>query len=105
VIIGPYVFDVSVTGENYLELLSHWLIPELDNFGLLSSAILQQYGAPAHYAADVHAFLNSQFLLWIVRHGPLIWLPRSPNLTMCDNWLWSSVKEQLSTACMHSVFL
>jgi hypothetical protein len=36
-IIGPCIFDVSVTGESYLELLSHWLIPETDNVGLLNS--------------------------------------------------------------------
>jgi hypothetical protein len=40
-------FDVSVNAESYLELSSHWLIPELDNMGLLNSVILQQDGAPA----------------------------------------------------------
>jgi hypothetical protein len=40
-IIGPSFFHVSVTGESYLELLFHWLIPELDNVGLLNSVILQ----------------------------------------------------------------
>jgi hypothetical protein len=63
-IIGPYFFDVSVIDESYLELLSHWLIPELDNVVLLSSVILQQDGAPTHYNAPVHAFLNNQFSLW-----------------------------------------
>jgi hypothetical protein len=40
-IIGPHFFDVSVICEGYLELLSHWLIPEIDNVGLLDSIILQ----------------------------------------------------------------
>jgi hypothetical protein len=73
-IIGPYFFDVSVTSESYLELLSHWLIPELDNVSLLNSVILQQDRSPAHYAANVHAFLNNQF-------PPLLWPPGSPDLT------------------------
>jgi hypothetical protein len=47
-IIGPYFFDVSVTNESYLELLSHWLIPELDNVGLLNSVILHQDGPTGH---------------------------------------------------------
>jgi hypothetical protein len=64
-IVGPYFFDVSVTGESYLELLFRCLILELDDVGLLNSVILQQDGAPAHYAADMHAFLNNLFLLWI----------------------------------------
>jgi hypothetical protein len=71
-ITGPYFFDVSVTGGCYLELLFHWLIPEPDNTGLLNSAILQQDGAPAHYADDVCAFLYIQFLQWIERHEHLI---------------------------------
>jgi hypothetical protein len=70
-ITGPYFFDLSVTAESYLELLSHWLIPELDNVSLLNSVILQQDGTPAHYAANVHAFLNSEFPLWI-GCGPVI---------------------------------
>jgi hypothetical protein len=62
-IIRPYFFDVSVTNERYLELLSHWLITELDNVGLLDSVVLQHNEAPAHYAADVHAFLTNKFPL------------------------------------------
>jgi hypothetical protein len=61
-ITGPYFFDVSVTGGCYLELLLNWLIPELNNIGLLHSVILQQDGAPVHYAADMHAFLYIQLL-------------------------------------------
>jgi hypothetical protein len=57
-----YFFDVTVTGESYLELLSHWLSPELNNASLLNNVIFQQDGAPV---SDVHAFLNSQFLLCI----------------------------------------
>jgi hypothetical protein len=37
----PHFFDVSVTGESYLDLFFHWLIPELDNAGLLKSIVLQ----------------------------------------------------------------
>jgi hypothetical protein len=97
-----FFFDVSVTGESCLELLSHWLIPELDNVGLLDSVILEEVRAPAHYASDMRAFQNSQSPLWIGWHGRLIWPPRSPDLTMCNKWL-SFVKEQLSIICMHSV--
>jgi hypothetical protein len=44
------VFDVSVAGESYLKLLFHWIIPQLDNVGVLNRAILQQDGAPTCYA-------------------------------------------------------
>jgi hypothetical protein len=91
-----------MTGKSYLELLSNWLIPELDNVGLLNSVILQQDRATAHYAAGVCAFLNNQFPLWIGQRGPFIWPSRSPDLMMCNSWLWSFVKGQLGTICMHS---
>jgi hypothetical protein len=39
--------------------------PIHDNVGLVNSVILQHNGAPAHYAADVCAFWNNQFPLWI----------------------------------------
>jgi hypothetical protein len=93
---------VSVTGESYLELLSHWLIPELDYVGLLTSVGLQHDGAPAHYAADM-SFPEQPISTVTGRHGPLIWPPRSPDPTTCDNWLWSLVKEQPSTICTYSV--
>jgi hypothetical protein len=80
----PYFFDVSVTGGSYC-LLFHWLIPVLDDVGLLNSIILQQDGAPAHYATDVSAFRNNQFPLWTGQHGPFIWSSRSPNLITCNN--------------------
>jgi hypothetical protein len=53
-IIGPYFFDVPVTGEN----LSGTFVP-LANFSL----ILQQDGTPTHYTANMCAFLNNQFPL------------------------------------------
>jgi hypothetical protein len=44
-ITGPCFFDVSVTRESYLKLLSRWLISELDKVGLLNNVILQRDGA------------------------------------------------------------
>jgi hypothetical protein len=58
-IIGPYFFDVFVIDESYLELLSHWLIPEFDNVGLVNSVICQQNRTPVHHAAHTCAFLNN----------------------------------------------
>jgi hypothetical protein len=73
---------MTVTGESCLDLLSHWLIPELDIVGLLSSVILQD-GVPVHCAPEVRAFLNNQFPQWTGQHGHLIWPFRSPDLTTC----------------------
>jgi hypothetical protein len=54
-IIAPYFFMFLWLVKSYLVM---WLIPQLDNVGLLNSVILSQDGAPAHYAADMCVFLN-----------------------------------------------
>jgi hypothetical protein len=54
-----YFFDVSVSGQSYLGLLSYWVITRTDNTGLLNHAILQQDRVPAHYAVDMHAFIHN----------------------------------------------
>jgi hypothetical protein len=68
--------------------------------GLLDSVILQD-GAPAHYAADVRGLLNNQFPLQTGWHGHHLSSPSGPDLTTCNNWLWSFVREQLSTIHMY----
>ena len=83
--------------KSYLEMLSQWLVPELDK-------ILQQDGAPVHFWTPVREWLNKIFATWIGCGGPLIWPPRSPDLT-CDNGLWSYLKENLSIIQMDSVEL
>jgi hypothetical protein len=32
---------------------------------------------------------------WVGRRGPIQWPPHSPDLTPCDVWLWSMVKEHV----------
>lgn len=103
-VVGPYFFPAGgVNSDRYMDMLEHWLIPELYRLGIVIDAILQQDGAPAHFSISVREFLTTQFPLWIGRGGPLAWPPRSPDLTTCDNWLWSFVKEQVSSKRLHSI--
>ena len=90
-IIGPYFFrddtrrTTTVTGENYLEMLQKFFLPELGNNALVENCYFQQDGAPAHYARKVRDYLNQVFPdRWIGRRGPLEWAARSPDLTPCD---------------------
>ena len=32
---------------------------------------------------------------WIGRDGSIEWPPRSPDLTICDFWLWSHIREHV----------
>ena len=84
-LIGTFFFDGNVTGAAYLQMLREFLWPKL----MRRRLFFQQDGAPAHYALDVRAWLDSKFEnQWIGRGGPIEWPPRSPDLTPCDFFLW-----------------
>ena len=101
-LLGPYFFEGTVNGPNYLHMLQTWLIPQLEEKGLTERIWLQQDGAPAHYALAVREFLNEHFPgRWIgrgsvERPAPLKWPPRSPDLSTPDNSLWGVIKEHVS---------
>ena len=84
-------FEVSVNGANYLHMLQTWLIPQLEELGLMERMWLQHDGAPAHFALPVHEFLNEPFPgRWIGRGSPATpasvkWPPTSSDLTTPDN--------------------
>jgi hypothetical protein len=47
---GPFFFaEATVTGHVYLDMLEHFLVPQLD----VNNVILQQYRAPPHCHRDV----------------------------------------------------
>jgi hypothetical protein len=49
------------------------------------------YGAPAHFTPDVKQFLDSHYP--DRRNGPVLWPPRSPDLTPVDLYLWGHLKD------------
>ena len=60
--------------------------------------IFQQDGASCHNAADVRNLLDQHLQgRWIGRRGPVEWPPRSPDLTVCDSFLWSYLKDKVFT--------
>jgi hypothetical protein len=71
--------------------------------GSSNQCLLAAGWGTGHYAAYVHVFRNSKFPLRIGQHGPQIWPPKSPDLTMWDMWLWSFTTGWRSTIHTHSV--
>ncbi|KAJ8948149.1 hypothetical protein NQ318_009237 [Aromia moschata] len=54
----------------------------------------QQDGCAAHHAVTIRNWLNSEFNEhWIGRDGPILWPPRSPDLTILDFYLWGRLKQ------------
>jgi hypothetical protein len=47
-----------------------------------------------HFLHQVTAYLNQCYENhWIGHHGPIPWLPKSPDLTPLDFFLWGIMKE------------
>lgn len=100
-IIGPFFIDGNLDSSKYILLLHNQIVPAMR----LSAArqnmdwndvIFQQDGAPAHYAVLVRRYLDLVFPnRWIGRCGPILWPPRSPDLTGLDFFLWGFLKDKV----------
>lgn len=52
----------------------------------------QQDGAPPHTAGIITNYLNNNFQNhWIGLRGPIPWPARSPDITLCDFYLWGRI--------------
>lgn len=103
-VIGPYFFEeggrtVTVNSVRYLCMLQNFLIPELRRKGIVLRRMwFQQDGATAHTANDVMGFLQRKFRGRIIsRFGDIAWPARSPDLSVCDFFLWGFLKSRVYT--------
>lgn len=100
-VFGPFFFvENTINGNIYLDVLQNWLMPQL-TAEMEQGFIFQQDGAPPHWHMDVRGYLN-QFLpgRWIGRatnadNTFCTWPPRSPDLTVCDFFLWGYIKDSV----------
>lgn len=90
------ISDSTMTGTRYAQVLNqhvlpHFMVPEMNQ------AIFQQDGASPHYANPVKQLLNEHLRgRWIGRGSDFLdWPPRSPDLTVCDFFLWGYLKEHV----------
>ena len=95
---GPFIFEGQiVTGRRYLEMLTNWSIPQLA--AERHDYLFQQDGAPPHWYLAVLTFVKEHLPnRWTGRAGQndqvfCKWPPKSPDLTVCDFFLWSYVKD------------
>jgi len=88
--------ETTTTGIVYLDMLQEFLIPQLDEDDKEGRIHFQQDGAPPHYLGEVREYLNTRFPgRWIGRATPIAWLPRSPDLTPLDFFLWGFVNDRV----------
>ena len=93
-VFGPFFFaEDSVTGKVYLDMLENWLMPQFADEEI-QEYIYQQDEAPPHWHKKVREYLNEHLPgQWVGCAGATdntfcTWPPRSPDLTVCDLFLW-----------------
>jgi len=71
------------------------VFPQIETFEqeIVSRVIFMQDGAPPHFSNFVTDVLNERFPdAWIGRGGPILWPPRSRDLSPLDFFLWGYIK-------------
>ena len=94
-LIGPFVFDNTLTGNAFEVFLRNELPGLLEDIPLMirSQMYFQHDGSPPHYTRNVSDYLNESFPnRWLGRGGPVSWPPRSPDITPLDFYLWGHTK-------------
>lgn len=103
-VIGPYFFEeegvtVTVNSDRYGAMLQNYLHPRIEAITEeegLQELWFQQDGATAHTARNSLNLLRQMFPGHLVsRRGDLEWPARSPDLSVCDFFLWGYLKEKV----------
>ncbi|GFT70580.1 DUF1758 domain-containing protein [Trichonephila clavipes] len=83
---------LTVNGDWYRAMITNFFIPELNNHDV-QELWFQQDGAICHTARATIDLLKDSFGDRLIsRFGPVIWPPRSCDLTPLDYFLWGYVK-------------
>lgn len=102
-IFGPYFFEdnegktVTVTSDRYVDMLNNFFIPSLDELDIDTGLVyFQQDGATPHTAANSMNLLRNVFGHRLIsRFGDITWPSRSPDLSVCDFFLWGYLKHKV----------
>lgn len=103
-VIGPYFFEdenrtVTVTSARYVVMLETYLQHRLEEMAEdhnLEDVWFQQDGATAHTARISLGVLKQMFPGRLVSlRGDIGWPARSPDLSMCDFFLWGYLKDKV----------
>ena len=95
-----YQSEIYRVRINYRRNLQNWLMPQLADEEL-QGYNYQQDGAPPHWHKEVRLYLNAHLLgRWVgdvadTDNTFCTWPPRSPDLTVCDFFLWGFVKDNV----------
>ena len=71
-LISLYFFNETVDGTNYQDMLSKYVLPQLQKHSDYNSLIFMQDGVPPHYANSVRNLLNTLSGGWIGTYGAIV---------------------------------
>ncbi|XP_015117728.1 histone-lysine N-methyltransferase SETMAR [Diachasma alloeum] len=93
------IWDGTITGESYLEMLETKFFPFAKKKGLVKDFYFMQDGATPHRTNDVFAALHKVYGDRVIGLGyphfaraGMEWPPYSPDLNPCDFFLWGYLK-------------
>jgi len=94
-----FTHENTVTGITYLDMVSDWLLPQMQQD--IENFIFTQDGAPPHWHNGVRLYLDENLPRRLIGRSTVddlaltCWPPRSPVLTPCDFFLWGISKTEL----------
>ena len=95
---GIVDFDISpatMNSERYCDIINNKVIPHF-TAGHHEQWIYQHDGAPSHFSVNARQLLDGSLPgRWYGRRGAVEWPPRSPDLTVCDFWLWAYLRSKV----------
>jgi hypothetical protein len=95
--------ETTNTGIVYLDMLQHFLLPQLDEDNQGGRIHFQQDGTLPHYIRELREYLNTRFpSRWIGKAVTIAWLPRSRDLTPQD---FFSYGDSLKIECSYHLCL
>lgn len=103
-VMGLYFFEesgwtITVNSQHYLLMLKIFLIPELQRNGVVRRRLwFQQDGTTAHTVNKMMDYLRSTIRCRGILHfGDIAWPARSPDVSICDFFLWGFLKARVYT--------
>jgi hypothetical protein len=93
----PFFVEKSVTGQVYLKMLQKWLMPKFAE----EKEFIFRDNAPPHWHMSVREYINGNLPGRWSGHASATdkifctWPTQSPDLTVCDFFLWGFVKDNV----------
>ena len=98
VVLGPHFFRPNLDSQEYLRVIRYLVIQRDFRANNIDRHVMwwQQDGAPCHTSNATMRYLRGQFPGRIMgKRGDWPWPPRSPDLAICDFFLWGHLKLQI----------